>query len=144
MEDFKTGASCLDLQHLIGRTDVLAILTLPIRTTVQHSVSHCKYVKKWTRLDQRVSLGLGKALRGIAMLTCCEHSAAPEVLQSFTELVERSSVVPEVAPEEPAAEARVAGLLGFTGAGPGGVFAGRLPQPRKRPPRPLEALKSVT
>ena len=65
----------------------------------------------------------------------------PEVLQSFTELVERSSVVPEVAPE---AEAAAEGLLGLTGAGQGGFFAGRLPQPRKRPPPPLEALRSVT
>ncbi|CAE7364090.1 unnamed protein product [Symbiodinium sp. CCMP2592] len=76
------------------------------------------------------------------------NSAAPEVLQSFTELVERSSVVPEVAPEaEAAAEARVAEPAGsYRGrAGPqGGFFAGRLPQPRKRPPPPLEALRSVT
>ena len=57
------------------------------------------------------------------MLTSCEHSAAPEVLQSFTELVERSSVVPEVAPEEPAAEARLAGWV-LRGQGRGAALAG--------------------
>ena len=54
----------------------------------------------------------------------------PEVLQSFTELVERSSVVPEVAPE---AEAAAEGLLGLTGAGQGGFFAAQAPAAAEAP-----------